>query len=137
MGSNRRRRQVEPTDEWGQIELLCGWPEQRDYELIRPLVLFGRPAAEHALETGAASERTLQRKAAHFDAEGMESLTLEYGGELLSRYAVEFMTGTEELQAVGRPRLFETSHVSPQPKLFALGSLGEAGWLKATMRLRG
>ena len=65
-----------------------------------------------------------------------ESLTLEYGGELLSRYAVEVMTGTEELQAVGRPRLFETSHVSPQPKLFALDSLVEAGWLKA-MRLRG
>ena len=65
-----------------------------------------------------------------------ESLTLEYGGELLSRYAVEVMTGTEELQAVGRPRLFETSHVSPQPKLFALDPLVEAGWLKAT-RLRG
>jgi putative transposase len=65
-----------------------------------------------------------------------ESLTLEYGGELLSRYAVEFVTGTEELQTVGRPRLFETSHVSPQPKLFALDSLGEGGWLKA-MKLRG
>jgi hypothetical protein len=37
----RWRRRVEPTDEWEQIELLCGWPEQRDYELIRPLVLFG------------------------------------------------------------------------------------------------
>ena len=74
MGSNRRRRRVEPTDEWDQIELLCGWPEQREYELIRPLVLFGSPAAERAKETGAASERTLQRKAASFDAEGMESL---------------------------------------------------------------
>jgi hypothetical protein len=38
MGSNRRRRRVEPTDDWEQIELLCGWAEQRDYELIRPLV---------------------------------------------------------------------------------------------------
>ena len=52
MGSNRRRRRVEPTDEWDQIELLCGWPEQREYELIRPLVLFGSPAAERAKETG-------------------------------------------------------------------------------------
>ncbi len=74
MGSNRRRRRVEPTDEWEQIELLCGWPEQRDYELIRPLVLFGSPASERATETGAASERTLQRRVARFEADGMDSL---------------------------------------------------------------
>jgi hypothetical protein len=60
MGTKRRRGRIEPTDEWEQIELLCGWPEQREYELIRPLVLFGSPAAERALETGAASERTLR-----------------------------------------------------------------------------
>ena len=75
MGSNRRsRRRVEPTDEWEQIELLCAWPEQRTYELIRPLVLFGSPAPERSSETGAASELTLQRRVARFDAEGMESL---------------------------------------------------------------
>jgi hypothetical protein len=34
MESSQRRRRVEPTDEWEQIELLCGWPEQRDNELI-------------------------------------------------------------------------------------------------------
>jgi putative transposase len=73
MGENDRRR-VEPTDEWEQIELLCEWPEQRDYELIRPLALFGSSAKERASETGAASERTLQRRLARFDAEGMESL---------------------------------------------------------------
>jgi hypothetical protein len=73
MGSNRRsRRRVEPTDEWETIELLCGWPEQRDYELIRPLALFGSSAAERALETGATSERTLQRGVARFEVEGME-----------------------------------------------------------------
>jgi hypothetical protein len=44
MESSQRRRSVEPTDEWEQIEPLCGWPEQRDYELIRPMVLFGAPA---------------------------------------------------------------------------------------------
>src|SRR5215217_140150 len=64
MRENGRRRHVEPTDEW----------EQRDYELIRPLVLFGGPAAERATETGAASERTLQRRVLQFEAEGMESL---------------------------------------------------------------
>jgi transposase len=73
MGEEERRR-VEPTDEWEQIELLCAWPEQRDYELIRPMALFRSSAAERASETGAASERTLQRKVARFDAEGMESL---------------------------------------------------------------
>ena len=33
MESSRRRRRVEPTDEWEQIELLCGWPERLEYEL--------------------------------------------------------------------------------------------------------
>src|SRR5215207_3940082 len=39
----RRKRRVDPTREWEQIELLCAWPEQREYERIRPLVLFGDP----------------------------------------------------------------------------------------------
>ena len=74
MRENGRRRRVEPTGEWEQIELLCAWPEQRDYELIRPLVLFGGPVAERATETGAVSERALQRRIVRFEAEGMESL---------------------------------------------------------------
>jgi len=82
MGSNRRRRRVEPTEDWEQIELLCSWPEQRDYELIRPSVLFGSPASERAEETGAASERTLQRRVVRFEAEGMESL---FGSEATRR----------------------------------------------------
>jgi transposase len=82
MYEHGRWRRVEPTDEWEQIEFLCGWPEQRDYELIRPLVLFGGPAAERAEETGAASERTLQRRVVRFDAEGMESL---FGSEAARR----------------------------------------------------
>jgi transposase len=82
MHENGRRRRVEPTDEWEQIELLCGWPEQRDYELIRPLVLFGSPASARAAETGVASERTLQRRVLRFDAEGMESL---FGSEAARR----------------------------------------------------
>lgn len=57
-----------------RIELLCAWAEQQNYELIRPLVLFGGPAAECAEETRAASERTLQRKAKRFRAGGVESL---------------------------------------------------------------
>lgn len=38
MGENGRRRRIEPTHEWEQIEFLRAWPERRDYELIRPLV---------------------------------------------------------------------------------------------------
>lgn len=65
-----------------------------------------------------------------------ESLTLEYRGQPLSRYDVRFAVGSEELQTITRPRLFETSHVLPQLRLFGLDSLGKAGWLKA-MRLEG
>jgi hypothetical protein len=60
-----------------------------------------------------------------------ESLTLEHGGEPLSRYEVRVEPNTGRLRAVGRPRLFEASHALPQPRLFGLDSLGEAGWLKA------
>ncbi len=67
-----------------------------------------------------------------------ESLTLERGGEPLSRYDVRLGVATGELRSVGRPRLFETSHRRgwPQRRLFALDSLGKAGWLKA-LKLRG
>jgi putative transposase len=69
----RKRRRVGPTEDWEQLELLCAWPEQREYERIRPLVLFGEPVPERSSETGV-SERTLYRKIAAFREEGMESL---------------------------------------------------------------
>jgi putative transposase len=71
--ARRRRRRVEPTDEWEQLRLLCGWPEQLAYKEIRPLVLFGLPVAERAEETGS-SERTLYRRISRFEADGMDSL---------------------------------------------------------------
>ena len=74
MASRPRRRRVEPTDDWEQLKLLSKWPEQAEYELIRPIVLFGSPASERAKDTAAASERTLQRRVVRFDAAGMESL---------------------------------------------------------------
>ena len=67
----RPRRQ--PTDDWDQLRLLVTSPEQEPYELLRPVVLFGQPAAARARETGVAA-RTLRRKAARFDAAGMRSL---------------------------------------------------------------
>jgi hypothetical protein len=29
------------TEDWQQITQLCLWPEQRRYELLRPVVLYG------------------------------------------------------------------------------------------------
>lgn len=69
----RRRRLVDPNDDWEQLELLCTWDEQVEYERIRPLVLFGEPVFERAWTTGT-SERTLYHKVAAFRNKGMESL---------------------------------------------------------------
>jgi putative transposase len=69
----RRRRRVDPTDDWEQLELLCSWEEQKEYERIRPLVLFGEPVPERAVQTGT-SERTLYRRIAGFEEDGLESL---------------------------------------------------------------
>ena len=65
-----------------------------------------------------------------------ESLTVEYGGQPLARYDVAYERGGEGLAGLTRPRLFETPYALPQPRLFELGTLGEAGWLKA-LRLDG
>lgn len=80
MGSRKRKR-VERTDDWEQLELLCAWKEQREYERIRPLVLFGEPVPERSAETGV-SERTLYRRIAGFEEFGMESL---FGSEPAKR----------------------------------------------------
>ncbi len=65
----QKRTPIPPTEEWGQLELLVGSTEQRVYELIRPVVLFGRPPAVRARATGA-PQRTLYRQADAFDREG-------------------------------------------------------------------
>jgi hypothetical protein len=79
---------------------------------------------------------TFQRRGALWLA--AESLTVEHGGEPLSRYRVRLEADTGELRSVEKPRLFENSHGlrRPQRRLFALDSLGEGGWLKA-LRLEG
>jgi putative transposase len=68
-----RRRRVEHTEEWALIEPLLPWHEQREYELLRPIVLFGDTPAERAGQTGAAA-RTLHEKARRFEEEGVLSL---------------------------------------------------------------
>ena len=67
------RPRVAPTEDWGQIRCLAAFPEQRAYEQLRPVVLFGRPVEERARET-ATAERTLYRRVARFAAEGLASL---------------------------------------------------------------
>jgi putative transposase len=69
----RKRTKAEPTDDWHQLTLLIDTPEQLTYELIRPVVLFGRSPAQRAKETGLA-QRTIHRRAAHFADTGMRSL---------------------------------------------------------------
>lgn len=68
-----RRPRQQPTDDWQQLRLLVSSPEQEAYELLRPVVLFGQPAADRARETGV-PERTLRRKAVRFAETGMRSL---------------------------------------------------------------
>jgi transposase len=64
---------------------------------------------------------------------GSEVLTVEYAGEPLARYDVEYSPRTKNLRKVKKPQLFKTSHrVSvAQLRLFELEALGEIGWLKA------
>ena len=69
----RKRRRVDPTDDWEQLDLLCAWDGQREYERIRPQVLFVEPVPERSTQTGT-SERVLYRKIAALREEGMESL---------------------------------------------------------------
>jgi len=61
------------TEEWQQLTHYCLWPEQRRYELVRPIVLFGDLPSGRAADTGA-SERTLRRQADHFATVGMGCL---------------------------------------------------------------
>ena len=49
--SRGKRTKREQTQNWGQIEQYSLWPEQIQYELIRPCVLFHESAATRAQET--------------------------------------------------------------------------------------
>lgn len=69
----RRRKRIEPTDDWDQLVPLFEWPEQKEYEEIRPLVLFGSSVAERTRVTGT-SERTMYRKVERFENEGPQGL---------------------------------------------------------------
>ena len=68
-----KRERRERTDNYHLLQQWCRTPEQRLYEGIRPVVLFGIPPAERARETGLA-ERSLGRAADAFDTHGIISL---------------------------------------------------------------
>lgn len=81
-----------------------------------------------------AEEGLARREVAVWVAE--DSLTVEYGGEALSRYEVECdpavgANSVGRLRGVKGHALFESSIVLEQLKLFDLGeTLGEEGWMK-------
>ncbi len=68
-----RRQRVALTDDWQQLELLAQFAEQRIYEMMRPVVLFGQSPAERARETGI-PQSSLYRQVDRFEKEGMASL---------------------------------------------------------------
>jgi transposase len=68
-----KRPQRERTHDWQRIQQYTLWPEQKVYEMLRPVVLFNESAAERARETET-PERTLQRKSEQFELHGMASL---------------------------------------------------------------
>lgn len=67
------QRPVEPTDEWAELELLLEWPEQVEYERIRPAAIFGGSVAERSRETGT-PETTLRRRITSFKSHGMRGV---------------------------------------------------------------
>jgi hypothetical protein len=72
MGTPKRVR-IDATDDWPLLQLCVRFPEQETYKPLRPIVPFGQTAAERAEATGV-SERTIDRTADRFDAEGMAGL---------------------------------------------------------------
>jgi hypothetical protein len=68
-----KRERRERTDNYHLLQQWCRTPEQRLYEGIRPITLFGTPSAERAQETDLAKS-SLRRAADAFDTHGMISL---------------------------------------------------------------
>lgn len=68
-----KRERRERTDNYHLLQQWCRTPEQRLYEGIRPIVLFGIPPTERAQETGLAA-RSPERAADAFDTHGIISL---------------------------------------------------------------
>ena len=70
----RRYERREPTHNWQQIKPLLKDTAQFNYEVIRPVVLWGQTPKERGVETGV-SPRTIYYRANLFDQAGMASLS--------------------------------------------------------------
>lgn len=92
----RKRVHTLATDEWDDLQLRLTWPEQYDYEVIRPVVLFGLPAAERAGQTGV-SQRTITRHADRFEAEGLAAFLVQQPPQ--QRLAAELRQALRDLKA--------------------------------------
>ncbi len=92
-----QRQRIQPPEQWDQLELLFTSAEQRVYELIRPIVLFGQPAAERARETHS-PERTVSRHAKLFLEQGMASLCAPPPGPPSSRLPPTIRDAIEALK---------------------------------------
>src|SRR5438477_1720430 len=69
----RRYEGREPSHDWQQIQPLLKDPAQIQYEILRPVVLWGQTPKERGAETGV-SPRTIYYRANLFDQAGMASL---------------------------------------------------------------
>jgi transposase len=69
----KRNTQAEPTLTWKQLDLRFAWEDQRHYEIIRPVVLFGQSAEERACETDM-PVRTLYQQLQRFQSQGIAGL---------------------------------------------------------------
>ena len=69
---------------------------------------------------------------------GTDGLAVEFAGDTLARYEVDYRRAGGGLRQVHTPELFETVHrrSRPQPRLFELEDVLGANWLKA-LRLDG
>jgi len=69
----RRYERREPTHDWSKLRPLLKDPAQLQYEIIRPVILFGQTPTERAAETGM-PRSTIYYRANLFDQAGMASL---------------------------------------------------------------
>jgi hypothetical protein len=139
-----KRERRERTDNYHLLQQWCRTPEQRLYEGIRPITLFGFPPAERAQETGLA-ERSLGRAADVFERLGYahfrrwklygeealarhptviwlhgDALTVEYQETPLAQYTVRYQPDKKHFKAVPEARRFETPYRSLQGWLWEL-----------------
>ncbi len=117
----KRKRPVASTDDWVQLQLLCDWPDQATYQLIRPVILFGLAPAKRAQQVGV-SVRTVQRKVALFDRVGLPGLhpPAPPSPDIASprRYDKQASTSKPNIPPSVPLRLFENYFRSPQLMLW-------------------